>query len=890
VTPTKGTTLSQYRLDERIGAGGMGEVWKAVDLTLDRAVAVKILPEAFSSDPHRVARFEREAKVLASLNHPNIAVIHGLHSASGLHFLAMELVSGEDLSQRLKRGALPIGEAIGVARQTAEALEAAHDSGVVHRDLKPANIQVTPDGKVKILDFGLAKAFEADPTAPGASASLSPTMTAAATLAGVILGTAAYMSPEQARGHQVDRRADIWAFGCVLYEMLAGRRPFDGDTISDTLASVLKSEPDWTALPQATPAGARALLRRCLEKDPKRRLQAIGDARIAIDEALASPEPTGDAPAVARAGRPRWREIAAWSLATGLAALCLALFAGRPMPVAVPTVRSSIVAPIHTRYDFPQEKSGNLSMSPDGKHITFSLLTRDGDNSLWIRSLDSMEARPMPGTKGGTWPFWSPDGQQVAFFANGKLKRVDLAGSPAITICDAKDGRGGDWNRDGLILFAPNANTGIFSVPASGGTPRQITQIDDQVAKETTHRWPRFLPDGRHFLYLAGTHSAGIQSETNAVHLAEIGKEGHRRLVLARSSVTYTTGHLLYVRDRVLLAQPFDPDALEMIGDPVPIAEGLVTEAVYFRSIFAASANGDVVFRAGPQAAGAHLAWFGRDGKEIAKLGETGSFRQVVLSPDGRRAAYGLDEADSGTADIWILDLARGVRSRLTFEPGEEFGPVWSSDGQRIVYTIAAVRDDLFLRNSGGGERQGLLQTDHDKQATDWSRDGRYLAYNQIEDTNKAGVWILPLAEKDKPRPFVETADANEKNGRFSPDGRWMLYTSNESGRDEIYVTPFPGPGAKWQVSTGGASSAWWTQGGKEIVYMGPDLTLWSLAVHASAGIFEVDPAQSLFRASQAMAVDVMPDGQKFLLAVRSEEEEEQPLTLVTNWPAGLKR
>jgi Tol biopolymer transport system component len=553
-------------------------------------------------------------------------------------------------------------------------------------------------------------------------------------------------------------------------------------------------------------------------------------------------------------------------------------------------VRSSILAPIHTRYDFAQEKSGSLSMSPDGRHMTFSLQTPDGDTSLWIRSLDSVEARPLPGTKGGTWPFWSPDSLQVAFFADGKLKRVDLAGSPAITICDARDGRGGDWNRDGLILLAPFFNSPIFSVPASGGTPRQITQIDDQVAKETTHRWPRFLPDGRHFLYVAGTHTGGIESDSNAIHLAEIGKPGRRRLLPARSNVTYTSGHLLYVRDRVLLAQPFDPVGLEMIGDPVPIAEGLATETFFFRVLFAASESGDVVFRAGPQAADAHLTWFGRDGKEIAKLGEPGSFQQVVLSPDGRRAAYTQIEGDSAVGDIWIIDLARGVRSRLTFEPGYKIAPRWSSDGQQIVYTVAALHDDLFLRNSGGGERQDLLRSDADKQATDWSRDGRYLAYNQVDSTSSStGVWILPLAEKDKPRPFVD-AEANERDGRFSPDGRWMLYTSDESGRNQIYVAPFPGPGATWQVSTGGSSSAWWTQGGKEIVYMSPDLTFWSLAVHAAAGTFEVDPPRRLFRAPQAIGGDVTPDGQKFLIAIRSEEDEEQPVTLVTNWPAGLKR
>src|SRR5262245_21506803 len=468
VTPRKGTRLSQYSLEEKIGAGGMGEVWKAVDTTLDRSVAVKLLPEAFSDDAHRLARFEREAKILASLNHPNIAMVHGLHSADGIHFLAMELVGGEDLSQRLQRGPLPIEEAMAIAHQVAEALEAAHDSGVVHRDLNAANIQVTREGKVTVLDFGLAKAFDQEPGSGQVSASISPTMTAAASLAGVILGTAAYMSPEQARGRAVDRRADIWAFGCVLYEMLAGKRLFEGETISDTLAAVLRSEPDWAALPAATPPTIRALLRWCLEKDPKKRLQAIGDARIAIDGML--PVQEGPAPGPGKDGSAaRLRERLAWSLAAILAVASVAsLLMNRPAPApAGIETRALVEPPDGTRFDFAAERSGSLSLSPDGRQITFSVHSPTGDTSLWIRPVDSFEGHALPGTKSAMWPFWSPDGRYIGFFAEGKMKRIDLAGSPPIAICDAKDGRGGSWSRDGIILFAPNPNSGIFSVPVA---------------------------------------------------------------------------------------------------------------------------------------------------------------------------------------------------------------------------------------------------------------------------------------------------------------------------------------------------------------------------------------------------------------------------------------
>jgi serine/threonine protein kinase len=889
--PAAGEMLSHYRLEEPIGAGGMGEVWKATDTALDRSVAVKFLPEAFSEDPLRQARFEREAKLLASLNHPNIAVIHGLHHAGGIYFLAMELVTGQDLAQKIHRGAIPIDEALAFTRQVAEGLEAAHDSGVIHRDLKPANIQVTPDGKVKILDFGLAKAFEADPGSSQAAISLSPTMTAAATMAGVILGTAAYMSPEQARGRPVDRRADIWAFGCVLYEMLAGRRLFDGETVSDTLAGVLKSEPDWTALPEGTPPGIRKLLRRCLVKDPRQRLQAIGDARIAIEEALARPDATDDLPAPAPLARgPRTRERLAWLLTAVMAGLCVVLALGRKPAAPEPAVvRTSINPPAKARFDFGLEKSGALSISPDGRHVTFSLQTGSGERSLWIRSLDSLESRPLAGTKNGNWPFWSPDSQQIAFFADGKLKRIDLTGSPAVTICEARDGRSGDWNRDGVIIFSPNAIAPIHTVPAAGGQPQPVTKLDEAHG-ETTQRWATFLPDGRHFLYMAGIHNAGVMNETNAIYLAELGKEGRRRLLLARSNVVYAAGHLLYVRDHVLLAQPFDADRLELTGDASPLGEDIQYDAGFFRAVFAVSETGAVVYGTGATTSGSRLTWFGRDGKEVAKVGDLASYDNLALSPDAKRVAFTLTDTDSGSTDIWIQDLARGVRSRLTFGPFRQITPMWSTDGQQIAYTVSSIVDNLFIRPANGGKEEELLRSDHDKVATDWSRDGRYLVYSQMDTTptSRSGVFVLPLADRTNPRPFVDT-EFNEQHGRLSPDGRWMLYTSDESGRDEVYVAPFPGPGGKWQVSLAGGTIGWWVRGGAEIDYLAPDHTMMSVAVRTTGAAFEADTPRLLFHAPLAVSIDVTSDGQRFLMGVRPEDEQSPPLTLVTNWPAGLK-
>jgi Tol biopolymer transport system component len=605
------------------------------------------------------------------------------------------------------------------------------------------------------------------------------------------------------------------------------------------------------------------------------------------------PVQEGAAAGAERAGAAasRIRERLAWSLAAILAAASVALLLHRPVaaPVGIET-RALIAPPAGTRFDFAAERSGSLSISPDGRQITFSVQSPTGDTSLWIRPVDSLEGRALPGTKSATWPFWSPDGRYIAFFADGKMKKIDLAGSPPIAICDAKDGRGGSWGRDGIILFTPNPNTGIFSVPAAGGTPQQQTTLDEAHG-ETTHRWSTFLPDGRHFLYMAGTHDQGVRSEINAVYVAELGKPGSRRLLLGRSNVAYASGHLLYVRDRVLLAQPFDPDRLELSGEPVPLADGVAYEQVYFRGVDAVSENGLLVFMRGTTTSGSRLAWYGRDGKPVGKATDLGTYEQVALSPEGNRVAFTLADPDSGTKDIWILDLLRGVRSRLTFGASNEFAPTWSPDGTRIVYGVSSLVDNLFVRPAGGGDEQPFLTTKSDKRPTDWSRDGRILIFNHLEATpnNKNGVWVWPVVDKADPRPFVDT-EFNETDGRLSPDGRWMLYASDESGRYELYVAPFPGPGGKWQVSAAGVITGWWTLGGKEIIYAAPDLTIRSVTVRATGATFEADAPRLLFPEPLMVDGTVTPDGRRFLLAVRPETDQNLPVTLVTNWMSGLRR
>ena len=890
-----GTRLGPYEISGLLGAGGMGEVYRARDTKLQREVAVKVLPEDVTSNAERLGRFRREAHLLAALNHPNIAAIYGLEDSGPRLALVMELVEGPTLREQLARGPLPVGEALPMAQQIAEGLEYAHERGIIHRDLKPANIKITPEGKMKVLDFGLGKAFaprEASPEGASEDPTQSPTLTAPATRSGVILGTAAYMAPEQARGRRVDRRADIWSFGCVLYEMLTGRRAFQGETVSDTLAGILKTEPDWAALPEGTPPRIWTLLRRCLVKDPRQRLQAIGDARIAIEEVLVTPDQAVDQPAPApRARKLGARESLAWLLAAAMAGLCIVLALGRkpagPEPLVV---RSSITPPDRARFDFGQDRSGSLSISPDGRHVTFALQTPGGERSLWIRSFDSMEARPLPGTKSGNWPFWSPDSQQIVFFAGGRLKRIDLAGSPAIAVCEATDGRTGSWSRDGVIIFSPSPASAIFSAPAAGGQAQPVTSLDESHG-ETTHRWATFLPDGQHFLYMAGSAGAGLMNEANAIYLAELGKEGRRRLLLARSNVAYAAGNLLYVRDRILLAQPFDANGLELTGEPSPIAEDIQYLPGWFRAVFAVSGSGAIVYRTGAAFSPSRLTLVGRDGKEMSKVTDFAQYESPpALSPDGKRVAFSPLDPDTGVGDIWLQDLIGGTRSRLTFGSTSEFYPIWSPDGQHIVYNVTPRRDTLFIRPVNGGKEEVLLGSERFKEATDWSRDGRHIVFNQYDTTPKSrsGVWVLPLADRTNARPFVDT-EFNEQGGRLSPDGRWMLYTSDDSGRDEIYVAPFPGVGGKWVVSVAGGTSGWWSRGGAEIVYLDPDLTLMSVVVQTTGAAFAADTPRPLFRVPLAVSVDVASDGQRFLIGSRSEGEQDPPLTLVTNWPAALK-
>ena len=850
----------------------MGQVFRARDTKLDRDVAIKILPEAFAHDVDRLARFQREAKTLASLNHPNIAAIYGLEESGGVTALVMELVEGDDLSQRIARGAIPLDEALPIAKQIAEALEAAHELGIIHRDLKPANIKVRDDGTVKMLDFGLAKAIERA-AAMSPDSSQSPTITTPGlTVAGVILGTPAYMSPEQANGKKADRSADVWAFGCVLYEMLTGHRVFEGGTMSETLANVLKSEPDWQQLPPGTPDSLRRLLHRSLQKDPRQRLRDIHDARLEMMDAHRARPENNLMTGVVRSGR---RERLAWTVAVLMTLVASVL--------GVRALRSAPIAPeTHLEISSPPTRDATLAISPDGLKVVFAARS-SGQSQLWLRSLDSPTARPLAGTEGASLPFWSPNSHSIGFFADAMVKRMNLDDGSIQTLMNAAAGGGGAWNDDGTMILSTNPGTPILRVPARGGEPTPVTRFDSP--QQRSHSSPQFLPDQHHFLFFV-TGS----TEARGVYIGQLESPDTKRLFDADTPAVYASnGQLLFVRDEKLLAQPFDSVRLETRGDAVPIAEHMNAGTA-----LSASAAGPVVYRTpSPDSGQRQLVWTDRSGgvTDTVIYQDTTS-PGPALSHDGRRVA--LFRYANGNMDIWSYETVRRRWDRITFDAGDDIFPLWSPDDSSIVFGSRRGGMNLYRKPLSGppGSEELLLSTSEPKFPMDWSLDGRFLLYDSVSAKGGVDIWALPL-EGRKAFEVVQT-QFNERLGQFSPDGKWIAYQSDKTGRFEIYVQPFPGTGGDVPVSTDGGTQVRWNPRGTELFYVAADDRLMAVPIRVPANATTVEVGKPLWMSGTNMggaiptanrhAYMVAPDGQSFVINSGPEDASALPITVIQNW------
>jgi serine/threonine protein kinase len=883
-----GTKLESYEILGPLGAGGMGEVYRARDNKLNRDVALKILPAMFLDDAERMARFRREAQVLASLNHPNIGSIYGLEEANNLRVLVLELVEGLTLADRITGGAVPLEEALTIAGQIADAMAYAHERGVTHRDLKPANIKITPEGNVKVLDFGVAKVLHGHENSDS-DASYSPPFANPTTRAGMIPGTPAYMSPEQAKGKQVDKRADIWAFGVVLFELLTGGHLFQRETISDTLAAVLKEEPDWNRIP----AKVRPLLQHCLEKDPKRRLREIGDMYLLLETA----------PVPGRTRRPwlAWGAVA--MLLVAFAVLSLIHFRERPLAFA--PVQFQISPP----GSLPQGDA--FAVSPDGRHLAFAATGSDGIARLLIRDLESLEVR----TLSNSYPvsvrhhrvvppfFWSPDSRFIGFQSGGKLEKIEISGGPAQTLCDVHGTVvGGSWNRDGVIVFADNTS-GLMQVSATGGVASPLTTIDPS-RQELVHVLPFFLPDGRHFLY----QRASSTPENTGTYVGSLNtkpeEQDSRRLLATTSGPVYVPsadsdfGQVLFLRRGTLMAQRFNPDRLELSGEAVQVASHVGSFIDY--GFFTASSNGVLVYRS---AVGENyqLTWLDRQGRRLGTVAEPGGYNSMALSPDGRQvAASRTNPENTSNWDVWLLDVERNTSTRLTYDQVRATFPVWSADGSSVIFgSVHGNEVDLYLKlASGAGAERLLLKSSHgDKYATSSSRDGRFLLYTVENPGTKSDLWVLPLQGDRKPTPFLRT-EFNESSGQFSPDGHWIAYTSDESGSDEIYIREFSSgsvqgswdAASKWLISKGGGTDPKWRGDGKELFYVASDGKLMSVAIRAKT-IFKVGAPTPLFQFPPGFIDgDVTADGRRFLIGVPLAQNASIPFTVVLNWQTILKK
>ena len=877
---TPGTRLGPYEIAGALGAGGMGQVFRARDTKLNRDVALKVVLPAVANDPERLARFKREAHVLASLNHPNIAAIYGFEDASGVHALVMELVDGQTLAERLDAGPIPMAETLPIAKQIADALEVAHEQGIVHRDLKPANVKVRGDGTVKVLDFGLAKAI--DPAGSSmASASLSPTLSLQATQAGLILGTAAYMSPEQAKGKAVDRRTDIWAFGLVVFEMITGRRGYEAEDVSDTLAAVLTREVDWTQLPPDTPPRLAQLVRDCLVRDVKQRLRDIGEARRVLERLISGvPDPASTITIAAAAppATPAWKRALPWAIAVLALAIAAGLAATRR---TAPPAAAAAVTRARTTF---KDLAGFVALTRDGTRLVYTVGDQNGF-TLAMRRLDEFEPRTLAGSASALFPVISSDGEWIAFMTNTDppiLKKIPIEGGTPTTLCNGGFSFGGAWGPDDTIVFVdPN---GLMQVSANGGTPKAITKVD-KAKGERSHTRPQFLPGGKQLLFTLTT------SEGPQFAVLDLDKGGYRTVAKGGDNGRYApSGHLLYVRDATLFAQPFDVQRLAAAGSESPVVERISTQGPIGTGDYAFSDTGILVYSERGTAAGTTLALVDRKGNIQTLPGQVPrSWGTGRLSPDGRRVANAIEDVKKDR-DIWVVDLDRGAPARLTFGGYQDF-PIWTPDSRQVVYGERAPKPGVYAVAADGGGKPGLiLATETQPAPTSIAPDGRTLLFTV---GNRTQVLALDgVRAAGEPHPLRDST-AGERLAQISPDGKSVAFISSESGSPEVYLMPFPGPGPKVRVSTGTGNIPRWNRNGRELLFWTANAgtaSLMSASIQTSSGTPSAALPTELFKMIIGTTWDVAPDGERFLIELTQNTGTGSTFATVTNWFDELRR
>ncbi len=885
---SSGTKLGPYEIQSPLGAGGMGEVYRARDTRLDRSVAVKILPSHLSENPDAKQRFDREARTISSLNHPNICTLHDVGHQDGIDYLVMEYLEGETLADRLRKGPLPVDQVLRYGIEICEGLEKAHRGGVIHRDLKPGNIMLTKTG-AKLMDFGLAKASVAS-AAPisGLTATLTtPPGSHPLTAQGTVVGTFQYMSPEQVEGKEAESRSDIFALGAVLYEMATGKRAFEGKTAASAMAAVLEREPaPISSVQPAIPLALERLVKTCLAKDPDERWQTVHDVKLQLKQiADGGSQLTQSAPILP----PRkhtsalpWIVVAILGAVT-VAALATAYLANQK---ELPVLRLAITPPDKAQFNIAGDDSGPPVISPNGRYVVFSA-NGNGGSQLYLRALDAVSSQPLPSTEGATFPFWSPDSRSVGFFTPTKLKRIDINGGAPIAICDVTMARGGSWSQAGTIIAALTFTSGISRIPAAGGTPTALTKVDNKIY--SSHRWPFFLPDGNHFLYNAVNHDSPNSPDT-AVFFASIDGKENRLLFHTNSSAIYASGYLLSLRDNALVAQPFDPSAGKFTGDAQTLTENVNLDGGLWRANLSVSSNGILLYASGTTANSQSLTWFDRSGKPVGiPEGERGGFYELELSPDQKKVAA--TDANTAAATIWVHDLVTKLKTRLSFTGGVQRGPVWSPDGRQIAYA-SDQQTRVSAKEVGGSGPQQTLYTSPEatlQKVTAWSPDGRYILFEQGNGLNQK-LFVLPLFGDRKPFPYGESSGGMFA-GVFSPDGRWVAYHTNENGQMQVFVAPFPWTGAKWQVSPSNGSWPRWRGDGKEIFY--DDFSsMAAIEVDGSSTAFRVGGNQQLFPIKMrglSNEYDVSHDGQRFLM-ISDTVGSSQSLTVVQNWLAEVKK